>query len=890
MKLTTKKQLMARYTILFAIISLIVFYLFYKNGVTFIWGAKGQDGLSQHINALMYWGEYIRNFFFNIIHGHFRFPMWDMSIGFGADILGTLNYYAIGDPLNLIYVFSNKSNIELLYNFMLVFRLYLAGVAFIAFGHYLKKDGNGILAGSIVYIFSGTFFSFAIRHPFFLNPMIYLPLLLMGVEKIYRKEKPYLFILMVTVAAISNFYFFYMLTVAAVVYALIRFPEYKEAGFFRTLGRFSGWYLLGIGLSAVILLPVLIAFSGNARTTSDVNYFSIFLYKKSYYKQIFLQFAGFQKIYKGTNLNYAALGYCAIIALFLKRDKKRFSYKVAVVLGIVSLLSPVFAYILHGFSYPMNRWTFILALIVGMTVTEIYPDLFVLTRIQKTGILAGAVFYIVFALSLGDNMVKGKYELAILAATVLALFVLNECKMFGQEKYKHFILYAVLILTAGTSSYVQYSPKYGETISNYVKSGQAYEMLCGKEMRLIQPDKYKIQNGVYRAESLDNKVTNWSLNAHIPGITNYYSVTDKNVSETMQEFGLKSYQYKFKFRKLDMRQGLMDLYGVRYVICTKETGAKLLSDYQLLRSKDGMQLYENKNVFPFGYTYDGYLSSQTYKTLNPAQKEQALLQSAILEDDSKSADKLKKMTIPENVTCHVVGENYRIHSEKEKEKIIQIKIPKQYIKANSYIYLQGVSTEALDGKSSRHVLGVGMNKSNFQLLYGGKQVHLFNAEKNSSYDIGKRNYLVKMSRDAVKDREDTLTLKFKLKSDYYIDRISILTVDQQTEIKQIQKRKKADHLTNISYDGGNHFSGDIKASQNEILCIPITYHKGWKAYDNGKQVKSEQVNGMFEGIYLNKGDHHITLKYETPGLKIGAVVSLFSLIILFIIRKKKKFQ
>lgn len=226
MKLTTKKQLMARYTILFAIISLIVFYPFYKNGVTFIWGAKGQDGLSQHINALMYWGEYIRNFFSNIIHGHFRFPMWDMSIGFGADILGTLNYYAIGDPLNLIYVFSNKSNIELLYNFMLVFRLYLAGVAFIAFGHYLKKDGNGILAGSIVYIFSGTFFSFAIRHPFFLNPMIYLPLLLMGVEKIYRKEKPYLFILMVTVAAISNFYFFYMLTVAAVVYALIRFLEY----------------------------------------------------------------------------------------------------------------------------------------------------------------------------------------------------------------------------------------------------------------------------------------------------------------------------------------------------------------------------------------------------------------------------------------------------------------------------------------------------------------------------------------------------------------------------------------------------------------------------------------------------------------------------------------
>ena len=890
MKLTTKKQIMAAYTILFAITSLIVFYPFYKNGFTLIWGAKGQDGLSQHINAVMYWGEYIRNFFSNIIHGHFRFPMWDMSIGFGADILGTLNYYAIGDPLNLIYIFSNKSNIEIFYNFMLVFRLYLAGAAFIAFGYYLKKDGNGILAGSIVYIFCGTFFISAIRHPFFLNPMIYLPLLLMGVEKVYKKEKPYIFTLMVTIAAISNFYFFYMLTVAAVVYALIRFPEYKEAGFFKTLGRFIGWYLLGIGLSAVILLPVLIAFSGNARTASDVNYFSIFLYKKSYYKAIFLQFAGFQKVYKGTNLNYAALGYCAIITLFLKKDKKRFPYKAAVILGIISLLSPICAYILHGFSYPMNRWTFILALIVGMTVTEIYPDLFALTRIQKAGILAGTVFYMLLSVLKGDSMVKGKYELAVLAITVVVLAILNECKTLWQKSYRHLILYAVLILTAGTASYVQYSSKYGKTLASYVRSGQAYEMLCGKEVSLIQPDQPKIQGGIYRTESLDNKVTNWGLNAHIPGITNYYSVTDKNVSDTMQEFGLKSYQYKFKFRKLDMRQGLMDLYGVRYVICTKKTGAKLSPDYQLLKSKNGMQLYENKNVFPFGYTYDRYISKQTYETFNPAQKEQALLQSVVLEDDSENARKLKKMTAPQNVTTHVVGENYHIHNKKKKTKNVQIKIPKQYIKANSYIYLQGVSTEALDGKSSTHVLGVGTNKSGFQVLYGDKPVRLFNAEKNSSYDIGKREYLIKMSSDAVKKQEDTLKLVFKLKDDYYIDKISIVTVDKKEETKRIHQRRNADHLTNISYDGGNHFSGDIKAYKNEMLCIPMTYHKGWKAYDHGKQVKLEQVNGMFQGIYLSKGNHHITLKYETPGLKIGAVITLFSLIIFIVISKKKTFK
>ena len=84
-------------------------------------GSKGTGWIIPTHQRADVLGEYIRNFFSNIIHGHFRFPMWDMSIGFGADILGTLNYYAIGDPLNLIYVFSNKSNIELLYNLCLYF-------------------------------------------------------------------------------------------------------------------------------------------------------------------------------------------------------------------------------------------------------------------------------------------------------------------------------------------------------------------------------------------------------------------------------------------------------------------------------------------------------------------------------------------------------------------------------------------------------------------------------------------------------------------------------------------------------------------------------------------------------------------------------------------------
>ena len=244
MKVTKKRYLFLTYTILFAILCMIVFYPFFTNHLSLIWGRSGEDGTSQHLASLLYYGDYIRTFFSNLIHGNFQFPMWNNSIGFGSDILTTLNYYAIGDPLNIVYVFANKANASYLYTFMTLFRAYLVGISFIIFGCYFKKNPYGILIGGFTYIFSGVFLNYAIRHPFFLNPMIYLPLLIIGVEKIYRKEKPYLFTIMVAISAMSNFYFFYMLTAVAVIYALIRFPVYKEAGFFKTLGRFAGWYIL----------------------------------------------------------------------------------------------------------------------------------------------------------------------------------------------------------------------------------------------------------------------------------------------------------------------------------------------------------------------------------------------------------------------------------------------------------------------------------------------------------------------------------------------------------------------------------------------------------------------------------------------------------------------
>ena len=84
----------------FLIISLCVFSFFYLNEKTFIWA---YDGIPQHFNALLYYREWLREIFSTLFTEHrIEIPMWSMDIGYGSDIITTLHYYVLGDPLTLL--------------------------------------------------------------------------------------------------------------------------------------------------------------------------------------------------------------------------------------------------------------------------------------------------------------------------------------------------------------------------------------------------------------------------------------------------------------------------------------------------------------------------------------------------------------------------------------------------------------------------------------------------------------------------------------------------------------------------------------------------------------------------------------------------------------------
>ena len=84
----------------------------------------------------------------------------------------------------------------------------MAGLAFVGLCLYHRKRLSHALIGSLVYTFSGFVILSAVRHPFFINPMIQLPLLLIGIDCVIKKRQSMIFAFAVFYSALCGFYFF----------------------------------------------------------------------------------------------------------------------------------------------------------------------------------------------------------------------------------------------------------------------------------------------------------------------------------------------------------------------------------------------------------------------------------------------------------------------------------------------------------------------------------------------------------------------------------------------------------------------------------------------------------------------------------------------------------
>ncbi len=76
------------------------------------------------------------------------------------------------------------------------------------------------------------------------------------------------------------------------------------------------------------------------------------------------------------------------------------------------------------------------------------------------------------------------------------------------------------------------------------------------------------------------------------------------------------------------------------------------------------------------------------------------------------------------------------------------------------------------------------------------------------------------------------------------------------------------------------FTAEINTLTEELVFFSVPFEKGWSATVNGEEAQIEKVNAGFMAVRVPKGKSTIRFDYKTPGLHIGALLTLLGAFLL----------
>ena len=911
------RQTVIMYTVLFAVVCAIVFCWYFTAGRTLIWS---HDGWTQHYTALVYFAQYWRSVIKGVLIEHrFTLPEWNFYIGEGNDILQSLHYYSFGDPFSLCSVFVPTRFMWFYYSTMIILRLYFSGIAFLCLCRYTQKNMGwyAMLAGTLAYVFCYWAIHNANRHPYFLNPMIYFPLVILGVEKIIKKERPYLFVTAVFLSAISNFYFFYMIVLLTVIYVVVRLiliykKDFRSA--LQTVLRVAVPAVAGTLLAAVIVFPVCYAFLSDSRMGSQKTWH--LFYPLSYYSGLpgtFFSTGGSYWLLMG----FAAPVFIAVLLLFM-RKRERLLLKILFGICGIIIVFPVFGQILNGMSYMSNRWSWALALLCAYTLAVMWHDLMHLKIRDAVKLLAGLVIYFFACL-----MLEYSRSISVFSCICIAFIFLFTILPFHQESvrqaawHKKKSLVSLCLVIVGITCLSFYGNAYSE--GNY--AAQAVEIKDVKKefnknetnavRKMAEADRVEDEYYRYSGRKL---VKNANIIADISSTSFYWSLTNPNVVEYMRQLETTESE-THNHRGYDDRTMPLALSSVRYFSVPDSDDAPVPYEFSYADSykvnDNEYKIYRNEHPLPLGYTYDSVISQEEWESLSAVEKQEAMMQSVYLEEyDGRTTfdrNELTSRSVDYSLECN------SSNVTQDGNRFIVIKsnasVTLEFLgieNSETYVVIHGLEYEGIPaydlyfGDDKYDPLDLYTEEKWDEMSHEDQEANRRSAlfwkepfettlsmkssagvSKNLDYNTKEYSWYndrhdFSVNLDYSKDPLTSVEISFSGRGIYTYDSIEVVCQPFDKYESQIAALG-SETLENVEIEA-DHVAGTVNVDDTSFLCLAIPYSKGWTAYVDGKEAVLYQANIKNMAIELDAGEHEIELVYHCPLLRAGTVISLLTLI------------
>lgn len=678
-----------RYTILFIITAICTYALFIVLPRTFLSNADGNvDGIAQQYPI---YSEIKRMIHALLTGGGWESWSWDIGLGDDAFIEFSTRLF---NPLTYLVIAFPQKYLDVGFTLMVLIMQYLSGLSFMLLGRKVNFDYRQNITGALCYAFSGWVIQSIMRQGTFLMATILFPLLVLGAEKIIRKESPLVFIAAVAAHVLYSMQWTYIGAIAIVMYFAVRMVLKDHRGDIPGItGMFIASGIAGIMIPGVVLLDTI---SRMRATTTASTVESQTLYSVAEYLGMPTGFF----MTTPTTEAYTVLGIpsvCVILLpLIVKSIRRKSTPAVMTAILLVLSLLPITGRVFNGFSYSVGRWYYVLAFFMIWSAMEWYrPETFRNEEAAdaaadsagkaRAGLASmlhgvpGIMTYWMLGLAVWGLgvcwLLLGIIDLtgaaSIVMGTLTGLLLIRLLSIGGLEDpaalssegaagnagsgspgfyggTKRNRLLITMMIVAGIVSYVntELFPGLGESIHTLCQVGRIERDFSDSTQR-VGPAVQAEDPAFYRIDQVDGytdaRIARVRANENMywgnRSVYTYLSTMESRWHDWCRLAGNNAgYFDRTTVYSNDNREGLDFLTGVKYFLgdsTTKKPGANDYAAYGYTPYKeiDGVQVLVNKYCMGLGTAFDKYITESELEEYTPLEREQVMLQAAVISDE-----------------------------------------------------------------------------------------------------------------------------------------------------------------------------------------------------------------------------------------------------------------
>ena len=765
--------------------------------------------------------------------------LYSWNIGMGVNFTALYSYY-LASPVNLLLgLIAPTGNILIAIDIFIIIKTGLCGLTC---GYYLHKRYGGknlsFAAIAVFYALSSYMAAFS-WNIMWLDCLVLLPLIVLGMDKIIKENKYFLYTIALGLSIFSNYYISIMICIFLVFYFIVRMlSTCPTEGFFKyTFSRVKSFVigsLIAGGLGACMILPEIAALSytvsGEFKFPEQwQNYFSIIEMISRSMMNVEVS------IFNAHEPNvYCTVGIFMFLPMYFlcKKINIKEKYGTGFLIGLflISFNTNIPNYLFHGMHFPNSlpaRESFIYIFVLVTVVYQVIVHIDCFTKKQIAGSFFGGlgVMLLIEELYVNDTYT---FDIIYMSMLFLVFYFIVTMALRNKKINKTFIVYVLFIVCIAEATInSDHEKSYSTTTySAYLEDNKAIENLVNK----ID------DNSFYRIEKLNRKTKNDAAWNNYYGVSIFSSTANGNFTEFLGRLGFEKSTNAYSY--YGSTPFTSALLSVKYVLSNNLIETPYLMSLYNYDEEASKYLYKLDYTLPLGFMIPSDFSDNWLcEGNNPF-----AVQNSFVESSTGYVDMFTQ------VYAGCKG-SYTVIEPTEDCDL--------YVYVTNYVDNISWDIENADGTSGDQGSASGLNHRQI--------VHIGDVTAGSKITVSSGDAVSSLQLYAYAFHQDVFDIAFNALS------------SQGLQISEFED---------------TYIKGSINAKEDGLMYTSIIYDRGWKAYIDGKEVEISSINEALLAIPVPAGTHTIELKYCPENLVSGLVITIISIgLLTFLIiwdKKKKK--